>query len=840
MKKHYENSKKFELDRYLIKKIYNIKEKRKPKYQVIKKNIVYEKQPTNDYSYFSNNNKNNYYSLYKSFRDYFSSGYNSTFLENELSNIDSILSFSRNIRENISKKINPNQKLNLSKNSYLNQNLPFMESNNNFPSNNLNNNPQNQKINNFIPSKGQSRRPSAVFQIDKENPKYKKMAELAHQSLKKDQKKFIEKCHLLIRKKELEEKPQKPYNFRLFSKLSEEFDPFYLPVYENFMYVKFENQKTKLVNMYNQEKAFINCVTYIKSKLKSMNDMSNSQNKNEMSQNIKKPEIMKKIPYINSFYYGRTEFYYKDIDNFMSMYKSDTSLTSKQLEKDFFENLYKILTYNNTDCKRFLHYLYSKNFLFKYIYNIFTKEDKKDNDLKNIAPSIDRHIDVGPFLNQSQRELFLSEKKEKKSEDKLFLKKIKDIDEEKKEQEKEVNNFLESLIGNEFIYKINLNKDNVSDFVNKKIKDKFIKVLTNNKKYEDNFVLTLNNSENLLQIIDIKNNSKFFSQNFDENISFYDLESDIKHNIKSDKIKQNEKFVLLTQKKLSEFSKSYIIKLSKDIFSRFSKSILSKGFKIKNVELFSSDENSFHKSEEKEEKITSEDLLNLKGNEDKSKSGEDKILTLEEESEKPSSSNNENKIRFNDRNFNKQITFKESSIPDEKDKLKNDSSMEVQEGKESDDEESEEEESKNEEDNDDDKMDEESEDEKKEFGNENNNFESFNDNNIKNNDIKDNNNNTDDENPINKLNYVKENHEEEEKSEKDNNNKISEENEENKSEESSTDNVPNINNKTHIKKKFQEEEINTDIDKANNFYKATPGSNNKSNDNNEEEGEEEE
>ena len=126
MKKHYENSKKFELDRYLIKKIYNIKEKRKPKYQVIKKNIVYEKQPTNDYSYFSNNNKNNYYSLYKSFRDYFSSGYNSTFLENELSNIDSILSFSRNIRENISKKINPNQKLNLSKNNYLNKKLTFM------------------------------------------------------------------------------------------------------------------------------------------------------------------------------------------------------------------------------------------------------------------------------------------------------------------------------------------------------------------------------------------------------------------------------------------------------------------------------------------------------------------------------------------------------------------------------------------------------------------------------------------------------------------------------------------------------------------------------------------
>ena len=36
--------------------------------------------------------------------------------------------------------------------------------------------------------------------------------------------------------------PQNQYHFRLYSKLSEEFDPFFLPPYENFMNVKYENR----------------------------------------------------------------------------------------------------------------------------------------------------------------------------------------------------------------------------------------------------------------------------------------------------------------------------------------------------------------------------------------------------------------------------------------------------------------------------------------------------------------------------------------------------------------------------------------------------------------------
>jgi hypothetical protein len=71
----------------------------------------------------------------------------------------------------------------------------------------------------------------------------------------------------------------------------EDFDPFFLPVYENFMNVKYENQKTKLIRVYNQENAFIECVTLIKSKLKANlmknkdKDKNNNINNNNLNNN---------------------------------------------------------------------------------------------------------------------------------------------------------------------------------------------------------------------------------------------------------------------------------------------------------------------------------------------------------------------------------------------------------------------------------------------------------------------------------------------------------------------------------------------------------------------------
>ena len=673
-----------------------------------------------------------------------------------------------------------------------------MESNNNFPSNNLNNNPQNQKINNFIPSKGQSRRPSAVFQIDKENPKYKKMAELAHQSLKKDQKKFIEKCHLLIRKKELEEKPQKPYNFRLFSKLSEEFDPFYLPVYENFMYVKFENQKTKLVNMYNQEKAFINCVTYIKSKLKSMNDMSNSQNKNEMSQNIKKPEIMKKIPYINSFYYGRTEFYYKDIDNFMSMYKSDTSLASKQLEKDFFENLYKILTYNNTDCKKFLQYLYSNSYFFKYIYNIFSIHNKPDESFKNniFFPIIKKHNDGEPFLDDATKVMFES-KDEFNDDNNLFNIQNKEKEEEQENEEdskKQVDEFIESLIGNEFIYKISLIKEDVNDILEKKDIKKFKKLIYSNDKYDDDCIIVLNN-DNILQIYNTRENQNIFNFSFDKNINFYELEKDLKNKLKSDKIQKNEKYIIIKRSSFN-YNNSYIFKISKVLYNRFYKSISFKGKKIHKKELFSTESDSKEESSSKKQEIDINDILSPKGGENNKNQSKgiigDKIQNSESETEKRSSTKNENNIKFDQRNPSRSISFRNTSVnksnsgnekSDKDDQgQKMDSSMEAKEKKNKDGEDSEEEE------NDDDN----------EINEENDGEEDENDNNDENKN----------DNSMKKRNKIKnEINEEDENSEKDNINEDKEK-EDNKSEEN------DINNKKSNQKNF-EEEINTDLDNFN-------------------------
>ena len=154
------------------------------------------------------------------------------------------------------------------------------------------------------------------------------------------------------------------------------------------MNVKYENKKSNLIKKYNNERAFVNCVKLIKERIKShinnsfnnkLNIESNSGSNNKMVnpnlkqgldlsfQNIPQNKFEMKIPYINAFYFGRTNVYFKDIDNFMSIYKENISLVSKHLEKDFFENLYKILTFNNTNYKRFLHYLYSNS----YFLNIF-------------------------------------------------------------------------------------------------------------------------------------------------------------------------------------------------------------------------------------------------------------------------------------------------------------------------------------------------------------------------------------------------------------------------------------------------------------------------------------
>ena len=332
MKNHVENSKKFELDKLLIKKIYNIKEKNRPEYKVIKKNVIHDKQLTRQYYKYLDVNKSNYYSIYQTFREYLSSGYNSGFLVNEMNNIKSIIDYSQNIRKIAEKKL-------------------------------ININQQSQRINKPSINPAAYRRQSAVFPLDLENIRIQKMANLGNKSLQPSSniqpKKFIDNCTFLKLKEAEMKNQQTQYQFRLYSMLSEEYDKLLLPSYENFMKVKYENQQASLINIYNKEKAFVNQVIAIKDKLKSYvkykenkrnqemssdslrirnnNSQSNSQNEFISSfQNIPQFTPQLKVPYVNAFFFGRTDTYFKDIDNFMSMYKENTSLASKRLEKDFF------------------------------------------------------------------------------------------------------------------------------------------------------------------------------------------------------------------------------------------------------------------------------------------------------------------------------------------------------------------------------------------------------------------------------------------------------------------------------------------------------------------------
>ena len=241
--------------------------------------------------------------------------------------------------------------------------------------------------------------------------------------------------------------------------------------------------------------------------------------------------------------------------------------------------------------------------------------------------------------------------------------------------------YIETLIGNEFIYKINICEDDVSDFVNNKKINSFKKILSNNKNFNKDYIITLNNNENenLLQIINIKtaqkqqkkkktilkHNKFLFSFPFDDKIFLYDLENDIKNNIKFEKDKKiEEKFILIGLKENEgEYSHAYVFKLSKDIYNRFTKSIISKGNKIRKKELFGDEEES---EEKNENQINLEDMMNEADIErDKNhSSSKQEIFDFDNESEKNNQKKKTDKdsiekdiIKTKIRGDKKQLTF---------------------------------------------------------------------------------------------------------------------------------------------------------------------------------------
>ena len=165
-------------------------------------------------------------------------------------------------------------------------------------------------------------------------------------------------------------------------------------------------------------------------------------------------------------------------------------------------------------------------------------------------------------------------------------------------------------------------KKDISDYINNKKISDLKKILSNNQSFSQNYILTLNNNENLIQIINMKNsiqklnnkkkgNLKYkkylLSVPFDEKVHFYDLEKDIKNlNLEKERNK-SEKYILIGIKRKNEnFTQVYLFKINKDIYTRFTKLISSKGNKIKKKELFSE-----AKEEEKSDsQVNMEDVIN--------------------------------------------------------------------------------------------------------------------------------------------------------------------------------------------------------------------------------------
>ena len=88
------------------------------------------------------------------------------------------------------------------------------------------------------------------------------------------------------------------------------------------------------------------------------------------------------------------------------MYK-ENFFQIKNREKDLFNGIYNILTKCQNNCSNFLSYLYTKSYMFKYIYDIFTIEAKLNFIDKANVQIIPKENANEPFLNDSTRQLFL-------------------------------------------------------------------------------------------------------------------------------------------------------------------------------------------------------------------------------------------------------------------------------------------------------------------------------------------------------------------------------------------------------------------------------------------------
>ena len=521
---------------------------------------------------------------------------------------------------------------------------------------------------------------------------------------------FLRKCIMLRRKREDEDNKEKQKSFTIYSDFdvkSTKFDAINFLVNKNKLSEKYYQQKQKLIKCYNREERFVNFNKLIKqSVIQEAPDSLKENTKDKYSSN-----------YFDSIYDKREETFYKKIDNFFAKYEI-TNYKLKNEESDFYGKIYGILCKNNY--LKFLSFLYSKNDIFKYIYDQFSDKDAinmessiEENILKNNNLSLsDNNSDINaPFSGGISRQkelgnnLFFGQKKLNGEID------LNNLDEEKKDensvQSERNKNFMDLIINNYSYIKIG--------FINEIIKFKYIKeFFENEENEEDEDDENRNNKkdnrfyqnylkkcakEPLNNILLITRNKKFiimdnkltklFERKMSD-ITFIKISKDYLKILLDNKIKslypsegEPSEYYLLENKIDKEKKEYYLFKIPKKNIQSFDKQMIDNKFSFFKIKDFLDQLGIQNNSLDKQDNITNKDKEKEKEEEnekesfkeeikDKLKSIKPKEDTVEEKEKSEKTENSEKsekeeiKEEQKEEQFAKPSSFNQDEIESEK------------------------------------------------------------------------------------------------------------------------------------------------------------------------------
>ena len=317
--KHIFDAQNYEIDKKQIYDIYKISPKKENIYNVIKKQVAFGKDIA-----FKQKSENKKFNNYIVFRDYMQKELDIDDIKSDIEQVKSLINLSENTRYKFYSYFR------LDRNDFIKTNET-----------------------------------SKFINIKK---KPEKMNSINNNPLPKND--FLRKCVMLRRKRDEDDLKEKQKTFTIYSDLniqSSKFDAINFLVNKNKLSEKYYEQKQKLIRCYNREEQFINYTKLVKQSV--IQEAPDNINKN-----IKDKYSSK---YFDSIYDKREEANYERIDQFFARHEI-TNYKLKNEESDFYGKIYGILCKNNY--LKFLSYLYSKNEIFKFIYDQFSDKDATYTD----------------------------------------------------------------------------------------------------------------------------------------------------------------------------------------------------------------------------------------------------------------------------------------------------------------------------------------------------------------------------------------------------------------------------------------------------------------------------